>query len=163
MKNRDILYKENDFVFSYRITGVLIQNGRVLLQKPKNDDYAFPGGHAAALETSRETLIREFEEETHAAIEVDDLMAVGEVFFPWGSRPCHQIGLYYYVHLKETESLPQGGVFPGYDECDSVRTDLDFCWVPLEELERITVYPPDLVPHILKQDGTVLHFVYREP
>ena len=30
----DILYKEKDFVFSYRVGGILIQNGKILLQKP---------------------------------------------------------------------------------------------------------------------------------
>ena len=160
--NRDILFREPDFIFSYRITGILIHNGKVLLQKPKDDDYAFPGGHVAALEDSRKTLIREFGEETRAAIEVDNLMAVGEVFFPWGDHPCHQIGLYYYVHLADNAAVPKSGIFPGYDECDNVSTDLDFCWIPLEQLNSIPVYPPNLVPHILKQDGTVLHFVYRE-
>lgn len=31
---KDILYKEENFVFSYRVGGVLIQNGKILLQKP---------------------------------------------------------------------------------------------------------------------------------
>ena len=38
-----------------------------------------------------ETLKREFEEELHAKIEVDNLLAIGEIYFPWGKRPCHQI------------------------------------------------------------------------
>lgn len=163
---RDILFKEPDFVFSYRVIGVLVQDGKVLLQKPKGDDYSFPGGHAMALESSRDTLVREFWEETHAAVEVDRLMAVGEVFFPWGDRPCHQIGLYYYVHLKHKPGaapcIPLEGSFLGYDEWDNRRCDLDFVWVPLEQLPQLTVYPPQLVPHILRDDGSVLHFEYRE-
>ena len=93
--NRDILFKENEFVFSLRAAGVLIHEERILLQKPKNDDYAFIGGHVSAFETSEEALVREFREEIHADIAVDGLMAMGEIFFPWGKRPCHQIGLYY--------------------------------------------------------------------
>ena len=42
----DILFKTERFVFSYRVAGVLVQNGCVLLQKPPDDDgYALPGGH----------------------------------------------------------------------------------------------------------------------
>lgn len=42
----DILYKTDDYVFSYRVAGILIRQGKVLLQKPKNDDgYSIPGGH----------------------------------------------------------------------------------------------------------------------
>ena len=65
----DILFKNDDFVFSYRVGGILIRNGKILLQRPKNDDYAIIGGHVAAMETSMETLKREFEEELHAKIE----------------------------------------------------------------------------------------------
>ena len=73
----------------------MIRNGKILLQRPKNDDYSIIGGHVAAMETSIETLKREFEEELHTKIEVDNLLAIGEIYFPWGKRPCHQICLYY--------------------------------------------------------------------
>ena len=82
----DILFKKEDFVFSYRVGGILIRNGKILLQRPKNDDYAIIGGHVAAMETSMETLKREFEEELHAKIEIDNLLAIGEIYFPWGNR-----------------------------------------------------------------------------
>ena len=36
----DILFKNDDFVFSYRVGGILTHNGKILLQRPKNDDYA---------------------------------------------------------------------------------------------------------------------------
>ena len=43
---KDIIFKTDDYVFSYRVGGVLIHNGKILLQKVPNDDgYAFPGGH----------------------------------------------------------------------------------------------------------------------
>ena len=105
----DILFKNDDFVFSYRVGGILIHNEKILLQRPKNDDYAIIGGHVAAMETSMETLKREFEEELHAEIEVDNLLAIGEIYFPWGKRPCHQICLYYnipvsYTHLRAHET-----------------------------------------------------------
>ena len=53
----DILFKNDDFVFSYRVGGILIHDGKILLQRPENDDYAIIGGHVAAMETSMETLI----------------------------------------------------------------------------------------------------------
>lgn len=48
----DILIKNDDFVFSYRVGGILMCNGKILLQRPKNDDYAIIGGHVVAMETS---------------------------------------------------------------------------------------------------------------
>lgn len=131
----DILFKNDDFVFSYRVGGILIRNGKILLQRPKNDDYSIIGGHVAAMETSIETLKREFEEELHTKIEVDNLLAIGEIYFSWGKRPCHQICLYYNVHLVNYD-IPLDGVFHGYDGLDDKRIDLDFCWVPLEDLKN---------------------------
>ncbi|MGN0250578.1 MAG: NUDIX domain-containing protein [Oliverpabstia sp.] len=73
----------------------------------KNDDYAIISGHVASMETSVETLKREFEEELHTKIEVDNLLAIGEIYFPWGKKPCHQICLYYNVHLVDNKMLPE--------------------------------------------------------
>ena len=158
---QDILFKTEDFVFSYRIQGVLVRDGKALLQRC-GEDYALIGGHVAAFETTKETLVREFKEEIHADVAVDELMAVGEVFFPWGNKPCHQIGLYYRVHLPDESQIPPDGAFHGFDELGGERIDLDFCWVPLEELENVALYPPQMVPRILSERKDVLHFIYKE-
>ena len=77
----DVLINNDDVIFSYRVAGILIHNDKVLLQRPENDDYAIIGGHVSLLETSVETLKREYQEELHTKIEVDNLMAIGEIFF----------------------------------------------------------------------------------
>lgn len=160
---RDILFKTEDFIFSYRVGGLLIKNNKILLQRPKNDDFAIIGGHVSSLETTVETLKREFEEELHAKIGVDSLFAVGEVFFPWGQKPCHQICLYYKVHLLNEDDIPSDGTFHGYDNLDNERIDLDFCWVPLEDLKNgLTVYPTELIPHIVNNSNEIVHFVSKQ-
>ena len=60
---RDILFNHGNARFSYRISALIVQNGRVLLQCPVGtSDYAFIGGHVAFGETARDTLIREIRE-----------------------------------------------------------------------------------------------------
>lgn len=139
----------------------MVREGKALLQR-SGGDYALIGGHAAAMETSREALAREFREELHADIAVGGLLAVGEVFFPWGGKPCHQIGLYYEVHLPDESQIPLEGVFRGYDELGGERIGLDFCWVPLSELEHIPLYPPQMASRILSGGKETLHFVYKQ-
>ena len=78
----DILFRQDGWIFSYRVGGILIHEGRILLQKPADDDYAIIGGHVAAMESTEQTLAREFREELHADVEVGPLLAVGEIFFP---------------------------------------------------------------------------------
>lgn len=158
----DILYKNESFIFSYRVGGILIHNGKILLQRPVHDDYAIIGGHIASMETSAEALKREFQEELHAKIAVDNLMAVGEIYFPWGGKPCHQLCLYYYVHLLD-HHIPLDGIFHGYDDLNNERINLDFCWVPLEDLKNGTkVYPLELIPHILEPTNQIVHFVSKQ-
>lgn len=85
---RDLIFKEENFIFSYRVAGVIVQNGRVLMQKePHDDGHAFPGGHVTLGETHEQTLRREFQEELHADITVGRLLSVGEVFFPGAGVP----------------------------------------------------------------------------
>lgn len=157
----DILFKNSDFVFSYRVGGILVHNGKILLQRPKNDDYAIIGGHVEAMETSIQALKREFEEELQAKIEVGDLVAIGEIFFDWGGKPCHQICMYYNVGLLDS-GIPLDGVFNGYDSLNNKKIDLDFCWVPLEDLKNGTkVYPLELIPHIVEPKQQIVHFISK--
>lgn len=159
---KDILFKTETFVFSYRVGGLLIKDDKILLQKPKGDDFSIIGGHVSCFETTAETLKREFEEEIHAKIEIDRLLAVGEIFFPWGQKPCHQICMYYKVHLLNDHEIPLDGSFCGYDDLDNERIELDYCWVPLERLRNgLKVYPLELIPHILNDKNEIVHFVSR--
>ena len=159
----DILFKTEDYVFSYRVAGILEKDGCVLLQKPSNDPgYALPGGHVSIGETNAETLMREFREEMGARIRVDSLAWVGEIFFPWGNRPCHQICLYYRVSLEDETSIPLTGSFQGFETMEGRSFDLYYHWVPISELSKIELYPTQAKE--LLQNGTreVVHFVYQE-
>ena len=158
----DILFKTDDFVFSYRVAGICVQNGKVLLQKPTNDPgYAFPGGHVAFNETNAETLIREFREEIGAQIEVGPLQWVAEVFFPWGDKPCHQICLYYRVTIL-SEDTPTSGMFWGQEQLEGRDFGIAFHWVPLDAVSGIEVYPTNAAELLEKLDDGVQHFIYRE-
>ena len=60
----DILFDHDNARFSYRISALIVQRNRVLLQCPVGtQDYAFIGGHVSFGETAKDTLIREIREE----------------------------------------------------------------------------------------------------
>lgn len=159
----DILFKTDDYVFSYRVAGILIRDGKVLLQKPTNDTgYAFPGGHVEFGETNEDTLIREFKEEIGADIKVKEIKWVAEIFFPWGDKPCHQICLYYIIELADETQIPLDGKFIAREQIEGRDFDIEFQWIPLIKVKNIDVYPSnasELLEHI---DEGVKHFVYRE-
>ena len=158
----DILFRTDEYVFSYRVAGICIQNGKVLLQKPDNDTaFAFPGGHVTFGETNAQTLTREFKEEIGVDISVGDLKWVGEIFFPWGNKPCHQICLYYNVDIT-SDNIPFEGMLIGSEQLEGRAFNLEFHWVPCEELENIEVYPTNAAELMSKLDDGVQHFIYRE-
>ena len=158
----DILFHTDEYVFSYRVAGICVQNEKVLLQKPTNDTaFAFPGGHVAFGETNAQALIREFQEEISVDVSVGDLKWVGEVFFPWGNKPCHQICLYYIVEVK-SDNIPLEDVFIGKEQIEGRNFNMEFHWVPLTELKNIEVYPTNAVELINRITNGVQHFIYRE-
>mgnify|MGYP006991999016 FL=1 len=89
------------------------------------------------------------------------MLAAGEVFFPWGRKPCHQIALYFKASLADGRGLPLEGTFRGVDELCGERVDLDFCWVPLRELDAILLYPPQIRDVLRSPEEGAVHFVYR--
>lgn len=159
----DILFKTEEAVFSYRVAGICVREGKVLLQTTTGEDrsFAFPGGHAAFGETNAETLIREFREEIGADIRVGELKWVAEVFFPWGSKPCHQICLYYMVEITD-DTTPREGIFLGREQMEGRKFDLEFHWVPLEEAKDYEIYPIQCRELLGKLNEGVQHFVYEE-
>lgn len=161
--SNDILFKTDKYVFSYRVAGLLLHNGKVLLQKPQNDTaYAIPGGHVALEETNEDTLVREFKEEINAEIKVDKLKWVGELFFPWGDKTCHQICLFYNVTLNDNTTIPLNGAFWGTETLEDESFKLEFLWIDIKDLETIELYPIKAKRYIAEGISRVEHFVYKE-
>lgn len=159
--SKDISYRRNDYGFSYRVAAVITENGKVLLQH-FNGEYAFIGGQVMENETAENALKREFMEEVHSDIEVGKMCAVGETFFTWDDIPYQQIGLYFKAHISDTSDIPRNGIFCGYDEYENKRVDLEFCWVPIDELYNIPLYPREIIPHIAAGNEGILHFISRD-
>ena len=160
---KDIIFKTDKYVFSYRVAGILLNNGKILLQRPQNDTaYAIPGGHVALGETNEETLIREFKEEINADIKVDELKWVGELFFPWGDKPCHQICLFYNVLLDESASIPLEESFWGVEQLEDKSFKLEFSWIDIKVIETIELYPIEAKKYLSQGLNKVEHFVYKE-
>ena len=159
----DILFKTDNYIFSYRVGGLLIHNGKVLMQKLVGEDgYAFIGGHVAFGETTAETIVREFKEELGADINVERLFIVNENFFSWDNRPCQQINLYYLVSLKDETQIPLDRNFKALDELGNERIELDMCWIPLEDIPSKIIYPTQAKEYIVNLPDEIAYFVYKE-
>lgn len=163
MKQEDILFKTEENIFSYRVAGILIRDGKVLLQRPADDTgYSFPGGHVSFGETNKETLEREFKEELSTDINVDSLQWVAEIFFPWGDKRCHQICLFYHISLCDETQIALSGTFNAVDELDRDKVDLELSWIPLEEIKDIELYPINAKEKLLKISNQIEYFIDKQ-
>lgn len=153
----DVLFSTEEFIFSYRVAGILIHNGNVLLQCPEEDTaHAFPGGHIKLGENTAEALIREFKEETGADITVGNLDWIGEMFFPWGDKKYHQISLYYRVFLNDNCKIPMSGSFLSSEK----KSGIIFYWIPIEKACELELYPMEAKKFLLNLSETKTeHFI----
>lgn len=158
----DILYRNDNYMFSYRAGGILIIDGKILLQKPDNDNYSIVGGHVMDGETSNETIVREFKEEIKFDVEIDRMIAVGEIFFNWAiNLPCHQIALYYNLKLKDEKKINYES-FYRYDELGKIRYKIKYEWIELSKIKDMIIYPLEIKEIIIKNSKEIEHFISKQ-
>ena len=149
---KDILFDVDGVLFSYRVGGVLIKDNKILLTKG-GDDYSLPGGHSQIGETSQETIVREFKEETGLDVGPLNVISTYENFWKWGDKDCHQLCIYYKLKMvDETQKL-----VPNPD-----TSDIKYVWLELEELKNINLYPIGITAQILDNITDTTHFIYKE-
>ena len=149
---KDILFDVDGVLFSYRVGGVLIKDNKILLTKG-GDDYSLPGGHSQIGETSQETIVREFKEETGLDVGPLSVISTYENFWKWGDKDCHQLCIYYKLKMvDETQKL-----VPNPD-----TSDIKYVWLELEELKNINLYPIGITAQILDNITDTTHFIYKE-
>ena len=87
---------------------------------------------------------------------------VNENFFPWGDRPCQQINLYYLISLKDETQIPLDRNFKAFDDLGNERIELNMCWIPLEDVPNMSIYPPQAKEYIMNLPDEIVYFVYKE-
>lgn len=156
---KDWLFYSDNNICNFRSVGVLIRNNMILVQRDKDgSEYALPGGHVKIGETSEESLIREYKEETGADIICDRMIWVEENFWTWGSKNTHTLAFYFLISLKEVSDIPNNGEF--FSQKDNCNVLLK--WIPIDEIENLTIYPTFLKDKINNISSGIEHFVYKE-
>jgi 8-oxo-dGTP pyrophosphatase MutT (NUDIX family) len=158
--NNMITFRKEGMKFTYRIAGIAIHDGRVILQRATNGTTWFvPGGRAELRETSEESLKREMQEELQTDITIQRLLWVVENFFEEKGVLHHELGLYFLV------TFPQGSDLYDVSKtffAEDAHQEFIFRWLPIATLEEISLYPsflqqalksvPDVTKHIIHID-----------
>ena len=134
-----ITIEEEGVKFQYRVAGVTMHNGRVLLHRADDEPFwTLPGGRAEMLETAEQTLKREMGEELNADVQVGKLLWVIENFFGYKGESFHELGLYFEMSFPEESPIyAQSQEFEGYEE----GTKLIYRWFRTDEIGSLNILP----------------------
>lgn len=155
---QDWLFRGEGYICDLRVAGVLIRDGKILVQRDRDgSEYALPGGHVRVGETTEAALLREYREETGAEIRVERLLWTEECFWEWNGTQAHNISFYYRIELAEGVDIPDDGNFVPHKDNDAVVIG----WMPLAQLSEVTVYPEFIHEAIKNLDAPLQHFVTR--
>jgi ADP-ribose pyrophosphatase YjhB (NUDIX family) len=145
---------------NYRVAGVCIQDGHVLLHRDDKDDFwVMPGGRPRLFESSLDALVREMKEEITTHVEVLRLLWVVENFFEYVGERMHEVSFYYQMSLPEESPYRDVGMDFTGQEGD---VTLLFSRFQIEEIERVRLLPtflrnalgalPDSPVHVIHVD-----------
>ncbi|WP_203249224.1 NUDIX hydrolase [Sporosarcina beigongshangi] len=153
----DVVFQTKQAIFHYRVAGIWIENGHVLLHRDVNEsNWSLPGGRVSIAEDSQSSLRREFREELGIDIQVDRMALVIENFFEHGGQDFHEIGFYY--------AVTAGKNFASFDEKPFHGIEgerLIFQWMPLERLDQVDLHPQCLRASLQKLQPNIQHFVVK--
>lgn len=156
----DLRFRMGNARFDARTVAVIRSEDKILLQRMHGKPgYAFPGGGCAILETTKETMERELEEEIGKKIEVKDMLFLIEDFFKYDGEEVHQYAFYYNVEFKD--EIDFNKTIEGVEE----GKNLYFEWVDISEFVK-EEFP--LKPAFLKEaiknnkDNNFKHYIIKE-
>lgn len=140
-----ICFDTNIGRFNFRSVTVVIHNDHVLIHRASGDDFwALPGGRVEILETSRQTVTRELNEEIGLECKIIRQLWHIENFFEFGAKKFHEIANYFLISLLDLPEIQSEVDFDGIEE----SVDLIFRWVPLVKLNHYNLQPQFLIEGI---------------
>lgn len=145
-------------VFNYRVAAVMIVDNHVLIHKQvKDEHWALPGGRVELLEDSQTSVVREVKEELGIDVKVERLIWFTENFFDYNNKNYHEIGLYYQVS-------PLNGSFNFHKEefFGEEGDRLIYQWVPINNLEKIKLYPEFIRTSLSKLPEAPQHLIVHK-
>lgn len=156
-----VAFEKEQAHFNYRVAGVAIHNGRILLDRNSRNTYwVLPGGHPEMMEPMAEALRREVREEIDADVEVVRLLWIMENFFH-KRKDIHELSFYFLMQIDpNSHLLKSDGPFYGQEH----EHTLTFQWFPLDEvlLTNLPLFPGNLAHALLTIPETPQHMVFND-
>jgi 8-oxo-dGTP pyrophosphatase MutT (NUDIX family) len=148
--------------FNYRVAGVFVADGHVLVCDEDDDGYSMlPGGRIEMGEPSRLSLEREIVEEIGLPAEVGELILTSESFYRREHEDFHELGLFYLCRF-DAGARPNGQ--SPWRVTNEAECEHRFHWVALDGdgLETLNLQPIWLREVLRHLPDHLTHVVYDE-
>lgn len=160
---KDIEVKTQSDKFKYRVNGIVIENGKILTIKMKNNiSYCLPGGHVELGEDSKEAVIREIKEELETDSTIDKELAIVENFYlDKNNLKTHELSFYYLVKPVNYEKIK----LENYSRIENDKGEeklLNFEWIELKNLMDIDFRPSFLKKKLSLLDYNFEHIIIKQ-
>lgn len=158
--NNDIQFEKNDYVFNYRVAIVIRKDNKILIQKDiRAKHITLPGGRCELGESTADTAIREFKEET--GIDMESVKGLGmiENFFTssFNGKKYHEILMIQEAKIINKE-LYDKNIF---DNIEKKKKDfLIYEWLEIDKLKDNN-FKPEIIVDFLKS-ATFIHFINKD-
>ena len=158
--NNDITFERNENVFNYRVAIVIKNDNKVLIQKDTRAKHiTLPGGRCELGESSADTAIREFMEET--GIETKSIKGLGmiENFFvsSFNGKKYHEILLIQELKFKNINEYNKNSI---NNIEEKKKNFLTYEWLEIDKLKENN-FKPEIVIDIINKNEFI-HYINKE-
>ena len=160
---QSIAIKTDNYNFKFRVSGIVINDNKLLLVDMDNAGFlCLPGGHVELGETSEQAICREMEEELGFKLEIEKYLGVVEnFFFSKYNKTTHEICFYYLLKpIKGEKAIYNDYSLIENDKGHNIK--LDFKWINLNELDNYDVRPKFLKTIVQNKSLTIGHIIFNE-
>lgn len=144
MSGRMIMFSEDGITFMYRVGGIAVHGGRLLVERNVRHGFCFvPGGRVEYGENAVDALAREAREEFGEDVRIGRLVIAADNLFELDGVRYQEIGLYFLMSFA-----PGSGVLGRSGAFEAEEPGLRYEWLPLDELENADLQPRFLVERV---------------
>jgi 8-oxo-dGTP pyrophosphatase MutT (NUDIX family) len=160
VNNRMLSFERQGVRLKVRVGAIILDaHARVLLVRSQEGFWFIPGGRVEFMESSRESIRREMEEELGCTPQSERLLWVIEDFYTYNGISQHEFGFYYLTSFP-----PQSALYNSGDSLPLFEEDQEFHaqWHDLSALSGVDLRPSCLIDLLRDIPDSSRHVVFRE-
>ena len=158
-----IKIKTENFNFKFRVSGIVINDNKILLVDMDDSGFlCLPGGYVELGETTEQAICREMQEELGYKLEIVKYLGVVENFFVNKySKTMHEICFYYLLKPSKGEKA----IYTDYSLIENDKghnIKLNFKWINIDTIDEYDVRPSLLKKIVKSKTLTINHVIFNE-